>query len=210
MYLPRAFAESDLTALDALIARDNFVTLVTVRDGIPAVSHLPVLYRRDGDVVELRGHWARPNPQSGHAGAALAIVHGPHAYVSPSWYPDREPAARVPTWNYTVAHLDGDLATFDDEASLARTVDDLSRQHEARAGSEWRYEHERDDIRSQLRGIVGFSLAVRTIALKFKLNQNHPRANRSAVAEHLAAQDRDDSRDVAALMRRQLNDTTGD
>ena len=210
MYLPRAFAESDLTALDALIARDNFVTLVTVRDGIPAVSHLPVLYRRDGDVVELRGHWARPNPQSGHAGAALAIVHGPHAYVSPSWYPDKEPAARVPTWNYTVAHLDGDLATFDDEASLARTVDDLSRQHEARAGSEWRYEHERDDIRSQLRGIVGFSLAVRTIALKFKLNQNHPRANRSAVAEHLAAQDRDDSRDVAALMRRQLNDTTGD
>jgi transcriptional regulator len=210
MYLPRAFAESDLTALDALIARDNFVTLVTVRNGIPTVSHLPVLYRRDGDVVELRGHWARPNPQSGHAGAALAIVHGPHAYVSPSWYPDREPAARVPTWNYTVAHLDGDLATFDDEASLARIVDDLSRQHEARAGSDWRYEHERDDIRSQLRGIVGFSLAVRTIALKFKLNQNHPRANRSAVAEHLAAQDRDDSRDVAALMRRQLNDTTGD
>ena len=75
MYLPRAYAESDLAALDDLIARDNFITLITVRDGIPVTSHLPVLYRRDGHEVELRGHWARPNPQSRHAGRALAIVH---------------------------------------------------------------------------------------------------------------------------------------
>ena len=46
MYVPSAFAETDLSALDALIARDNFITLVTVDDGSPVVSHLPVLYRR--------------------------------------------------------------------------------------------------------------------------------------------------------------------
>ena len=103
------------------------------------VSHLPVLYRREGETVELRGHWARPNPQSRHSGPALAIVHGPNAYVSPSWYPDKEPAARVPTWNYAVAHLDGELTSFEDEASLAAIVDDLSRQHERRVGGDWRY-----------------------------------------------------------------------
>jgi len=210
MYLPRAFAESDLAALDALVARDNFVTLVTVRDNAPMVSHLPVLYRRDEGVVELRGHWARPNPQSRHAGPALAIVHGPHAYVSPAWYPDKESAARVPTWNYAVAHLDGELTTFDDEASLATIVDGLSRQHEARVGSDWRYEHGRKDIRSQLEGIVGFALAVRRVELKFKLNQNHPNANRVAVAARLGAQEREASREIAALMRRQSDDTAGD
>jgi transcriptional regulator len=201
MYRPAAFVETDLAALDALIEYDNFITLVTVRDSAPVVNHLPVLYRRDGDRIELRGHWARPNPQARHAGPATVIVHGPHAYVSPSWYPDKEAEARVPTWNYAVAHLIGTLETFDDEASLAAIVDNLSRQHEARAGQDWRFEFQRPDHRVQLRGIVGFRFRVDDAVLKFKLNQNHPAANRSAVADQLARQARDDSRSIAALMR---------
>ena len=211
MYVPRAFAESDLAALDDLIARDNFITLVTVREGAPVTSHLPVLYRRDGDQVELRGHWARPNRQSGHAGRALAIVHGPNAYVSPAWYPDKQAAARVPTWNYAVAHLEGEMTTFDNETALASVVDGLSRQHEARVGSDWRYDPEREDLRSQLRGIIGFRMSVDSITLKFKLNQNHPVANRIAVAGRLAEQVREASRDVAVLMReRMTNAVIGD
>lgn len=201
MYLPRAFAETDLAALDALIARDNFISLTTVRDGEPTVSHLPVLYRRDGDRIQLRGHWARPNPQASHAGAALAVVHGPQAYVSPGWYTDKEEAARVPTWNYAVAHLHGRLDLFEDEAELARLVDDLSQQHEARVGSDWRFEVEREDLRRQLRGIVGFRFEVERATLKFKFSQNHPLANRIAVADRLDAQGSEDARAVAALMR---------
>lgn len=201
MYPPRYFAESDLSALDALLARDNFVTLITVRDNSPAVTHLPVIYRREGDRIELIGHWARPNPQARHAGPAKAIVHGPHAYVSPSWYPDKEEAARVPTWNYAVAHLDGELETFDDEASLAALVDALSRQQEATVGRDWRFEYERDDHRVQLRGIIGFRLHVAQARLTLKLNQNHPVANRLAVAEQLDRMPREASREIAALMR---------
>jgi transcriptional regulator len=202
MYLPRAFAETDPAALDALFARDAFVTLVTVREGVPAVSHLPVLYRRqEGQQVELRGHWARPNPQARHDGLALAIVHGPHAYVSPAWYPDKEAQARVPTWNYAVAHVHGRLETFEDTDSLAELVDALSVVHETAAGGDWRFEPEREDHRIQLRGIIGFRLAVERVELKFKLNQNHPPANRRVVAERLAAQPREGDREIAALMR---------
>lgn len=204
MYSPAYFVETDLEALDALIARDNFVSLVTVRGDEPTVSHLPVIYRRTGDAIELIGHWARPNPQARHAGAAKAIVHGPHAYVSPSWYPDKEQQARVPTWNYAVAHLDGRLETFDDEPALAVLVDALSRQEEARVGRDWRFQPAREDHRVQLRGIVGFRLRVERVALKFKLNQNHPVANRVAVAAQLEQQPREASRDVAALMRAAL------
>ncbi len=210
MYLPRAFAETDLAALDDLARRDPFITLVTVRDGDPTVSHLPVLYRREGDRVELIGHWARPNPQARHDGAALAIFQGPHAYVSPGWYPDKEEAARVPTWNYAVAHLRGTLSTFEDEASLAGVVEQLSVEHEATVGGDWRFEIERDDQRRQLRGIVGFRLDVESIALKFKLSQNHPMANREAVASRLESQSREASRDTAALMRERMNEATGD
>lgn len=113
MHLPAAFVETDLTALDRLIAADSFVSLVTVADGAPLLNHLPVLYHRTCDRVELRGYWARPNPQALHGDAATVVVHGPHAYVSPSWYPDKDVNARVPTWNYAVAHLAGRLETFD-------------------------------------------------------------------------------------------------
>lgn len=202
MYQPRAFVETDLVALDALIAAHPFITLVsTGDDGAPFVSHLPVLYRRDGDEVLIEGHWARPNPQASHTGRMLMIVHGPHAYVSPSWYPDKEEQARVPTWNYAVAHLAGTLETFEDEVSLATLVDDLSRQHEGRVGSDWRFEFDRDDQRRQLRGIIGFRFHVDTASLKFKLNQNHPTANRLSVAAQLEQQPWEASRDVAALMR---------
>ncbi len=210
MYLPRAFAEPDLHALDGLAARDRFITLVTVRDGEPTVSHLPVLYRREGQRVELIGHWARPNPQAGHAGAALAIFHGPHAYVSPGWYPDKEEAARVPTWNYAVAHLRGTLATFDEEAALAGVVDGLSVEYEAAVGGDWRFESGRDDLRRQLRGIVGFRFIADSVTLKFKLSQNHPLPNREAVAAQLEAQSRQASRETAALMRERMNASKGD
>jgi transcriptional regulator len=201
MYLPRAFAEPDLARLDALVAADPFITLVTLRDGLPVVDHVPVLYRREDDHVELRGHVARANPLARTGGGpALAIVHGPNAYVSPGWYPDKEAEARVPTWNYAIAHLAGTLELFDDEDALAGIVDALSRTHEARIGGAWRYEHERDDHRRQLRGITGFRLAVERVDLKFKLNQNHPLANQSSVAMALRSRDDAGARGVGALM----------
>jgi len=203
MYLPRAFASHDPAALDALLDADAFITLVTVRDNVPVVSHLPVLHARQGDRLVLRGHWAKPNPQSTHDGPALVIVHGPHAYVSPSWYPDKLEEARVPTWNYAVAHLHGTLERFTDTDELAAIVSDLSDHNEPRVGKSWRYVDE-DAYRSQLRGIVGFRFHVERFDLKAKLSQNHPRANRESVIDHLAAQPTDDARDVARLMRATL------
>lgn len=201
MYTPRAFAETDLGELDRLLARDPFVTLVSSdADGAPFASHLPVLYSRAGDQVLIEGHWARPNPQASHAGSALMIVHGPHAYLSPGWYPDKEAAARVPTWNYAVAHLTGRLEASNDELFLASIVERLSLRHETAVGSDWRYQHEREDHRSQLRGITGFRFVPDRIELKFKLSQNHPPANVSSAAAALSQQDNDNARAIAALM----------
>jgi transcriptional regulator len=200
MYTPRAFVETDLAHLDTLLARDPFVTLVTSVEGVPFASHLPVLHAREGERVLIEGHWAKANPQVSHGGKALMIVHGPHAYVSPGWYPDKEAAARVPTWNYAVAHLTGTLETATDENVLASIVARLSTGHEAAVGSDWRYEHDRDDHRSQLRGIVGFRFMPEHIELKFKLSQNHPPANVQAVAAELVQQDDPNAKAIAAMM----------
>lgn len=210
MYTPRAFAETDLTGLDRLIERDAFVTLVTVADGLPFVSHLPVLYARDGDRIVIEGHWARPNPQARHAGPALVIVHGPHAYLSPGWYSDKEEAARVPTWNYAVAHLQGTLESTEDTDRLASIVDRLSQANEARVGNDWRFEHDRDDHVRQLRGIIGFRFTVDRVELKFKLSQNHPVANVEGAAAALHRLGGEDNVAVADLMRERLVPRAGD
>jgi transcriptional regulator len=202
LYAPRAFVETDLAQLDALVAGHPFVTLLTFDgNGVPAVTHLPVLYRRDGDRILVEGHWAKPNPQAMHDGDVLMIVHGPHAYVSPGWYPDKEAEARVPTWNYAVAHLHGELERYDDEAGLADLVTRLSECFEARAGSDWAFEPGRDSHRVQLRGIVGFRFIPQRLEMKFKLNQNHPEANRRAVAIALRGQHDANADAVADLMQ---------
>lgn len=205
MHRASAFAETDLAALDRLAARDSFVTLITTRGDTPTASHLPVLYSRVDARIELRGHWARANTQSRHDGAALAIMHGPHAYISPAWYPDKEAQARVPTWNYAVAHLHGRLTTFVDTDALADLVAALSDHHEAAIGSDWKFEPQRESHRDQLRGIIGFRFEVDRVEMTFKLNQNHPQANRLAVAEQLEALGNERDRHVATLMRERLD-----
>ena len=46
MYRPGAFAETDLAALDWLLARDAFATLVTFDGQQPFATPLPVLHSR--------------------------------------------------------------------------------------------------------------------------------------------------------------------
>ena len=201
MYQPSAFVQTDLAQLDTLFAADPFVTLITNdQAGAPFASHLPVLYRRDADGIRIEGHWARPNPQAAHTGDALLIVHGPHAYVSPGWYPDKEAAGRVPTWNYAVAHLRGRLDIFDDEASLGDLVARLSRHFEATVGSDWEFDPADARQRAMLRGNDGFRFVPSQVDIKFKLSQNHPLANRHAVIAALSHLDDADARAVAALM----------
>lgn len=72
-------------------------------------------------------------------------------------------------------------------------------------GGDWRFDPGRDDQRRQLSGIIGFRFLAEHIMLKFKFNQNHPAANRVAVADRLDALGGDRNREVAALMRQRLD-----
>jgi transcriptional regulator len=203
MYLPRRFEQRDLAALDELVARDAFVTVVTVdAEGMPFASHLPVLYSRSGERVVLRGHWARPNPQSRHDGPALVIVHGPHAYVTPSSYVDAD--SRVPTWNYALAHLRGTLQRFEEREALRALVSELAAKYENPLATGWQPAHGTPVFESDLDAIVGFELIATSVQIKFKLNQNHPAANVLGAADELEGRGEPQAREVAALMRLQL------
>ncbi|MDZ5648925.1 hypothetical protein [Nitrospirillum sp. BR 11828] len=55
-----------------------------------------------------------------------------------------------------------------------------------------------DFIQAQLRGIVGFRLALTSVEGKWKMSQNRPAADRDGVADGLG---RDAATEVAALVR---------
>ncbi len=205
MYTPRHFAESDLAALDALIERDAFVTLISTVDGAPFASHLPVLYRRDNDRIHIQGHWAKANPQWRHIAGqnVLMIVHGPHAHISPSWYAD--PSVQVPTWNYATAHLYGSVETFNDASALQILVSALADRYESAVGSDWRFPDSAPGESRSLGGIVGFRLDVLRVELKFKLNQNHPEANVRGAIQGLMARGDENAVAIADLMQHHLD-----
>ncbi|MGH8038796.1 MAG: FMN-binding negative transcriptional regulator [Stenotrophomonas sp.] len=205
MFIPSDFVETDLTWLDRLLARDAFVSLVTTgSDGLPQVTLLPVVYRRDGDDILIEGHWARPNPQAGHTGPALILVHGPHGYVSPGWYPDKEAQARVPTWNYAAAELRGTLEPVTDPDALIDMLDRLSAKYEAQVGGDWELLPIEPRQRRMLAGIIGFRFRAQTVQIKLKLSQNHPEANQHSVIDALSALDSPPSHELAQWMRWKL------
>jgi transcriptional regulator len=90
MHVPAHFAAEGLVEIAAFVDGAAAADLVTFDGTQPVSTLLPVIWDRSiGPHGRLIGHIARSNPQWSAAAPgtpALAIVHGPQAYVSPSWY----------------------------------------------------------------------------------------------------------------------------
>ncbi len=170
--------------------------LVTVgADGVPDATFLPVLWEGDrlvGHLARANAHWRRIVDGS----PALAIVTGPDAYVSPSWYAAKaEHGKVVPTWNYSVVHLRGSVVVHDDAAWVRSLVTRLTDRHESPRDEPWAVSDAPDDyIDKNLRPIVGVELVVESVEAKAKLSQNRSDADRAGVAAGLTADGRDPSR----------------
>jgi transcriptional regulator len=193
MYVPDHFREDRPDVLHNAMRQIGFATLVT--QNLDA-NHLPMLL--EGNV--LRGHVARANPvwKEGE-GPALAIFLGPHAYVSPNWYPSKAATGKaVPTWNYITVHARGPIVWRQEPDWLRAHVTALSDAHEAQRAQPWAVSDAPESyVDSLLRGIVGFELAIESLDGKYKLSQNRDAADRAGVREAFARDGRDD---LASLM----------
>jgi transcriptional regulator len=202
LYVPGHFDSRDRVAVARLLHDHPFATLVTPTNGEPTVSHLPLLHVADREPHgTLLGHFARANPHATAAAAAesIAIFHGPHAYVSPSWY--AEPAAAVPTWNYAVVHAHGALELAHDAAETRAILDAMIHRFESGRAAPWTPGLDRDRLDAMVAVIVGFRIKVRRLDAKFKLSQNRTPDDRARVAAALAAEGYADAEATAAWMR---------
>ncbi|HEU4323326.1 MAG TPA: FMN-binding negative transcriptional regulator [Roseiflexaceae bacterium] len=206
MYIPKAYREERPEELLGFMRAHSFITLISVLDGVPFASHIPVAVAEEGDVVVLRGHLAKANPQARAfgAGEALAIFSGPHAYISPSLYEKRE---SVPTWNYIAVHAYGPLRAIhaaDDKASVEAALRELI------AANEGAYQDHWDSLLpayrdGMMQGIVGFEMAVVRLEGKYKLSQNRSAVDRHAVAAALSQSSDPAAQATGVAMRRTLD-----
>jgi len=182
MYIPASFRIDDLKVLYDFIAEYSFAVLISVCDGVPLATHLPLLIDRERRV--LLGHVARANPHAdvfGTDSVSLAVFNGPHAYISPSWYAI---APAVPTWNYATVHVYGQLNVLS-ENRTSELVDLMVDTYESKRLSPWPYDLPQDFREKMLRGIVGFEMAIARIEGKFKLGQNRSAGDQEQMLSHL-------------------------
>ncbi len=189
MYLPAHFDAADPALAAQLMRAHPFASLVTTdEDGFPFVTHLPLVLQGDAGAAAgwtLLGHVARPNPQWKHLQArpqALVTFLGPHGYVSPTVYPDRQ---RVPTWNYVAVHCRVHATLLPEAEAKDALLKQLIGQHEPPYAQQWR-ELGEDYQRRMLAGIAAFSLRVEHWQCKLKLNQHRPEAEAAMRRLHAA------------------------
>ncbi|HYI22515.1 MAG TPA: FMN-binding negative transcriptional regulator [Candidatus Limnocylindrales bacterium] len=209
MYVPEYFKPDD-GAVRELLRNHGAVDLVTATPSGLRATMLPMIYvegtaggpdRLLGHVARKNDHWRQPV-----VGDALAIVRGPDAYITPSWYSTKREHGRVvPTWNYITAHVHGELVVHEDVEWLEANVRQLTAKHEAGREEPWSVDDAPAQyVAGQLRAIVGLELLIGRIEAKFKLSQNRSADDVAGVVSGLVEVGRPDiSESVRAASRQE-------
>ncbi len=207
MHVPKDFAENNRSKQLALIRRASLGALIIHTDEGLIANHIPFVYCEGDSGVEhdsLRAHIPRANPLSAaldSARACLVIFNGPDGYVSPSWYATKpEHGKVVPTWNYAVVHVHGQVCAVDDEEWVADQIERLTAQHEQSRNEPWAVTDAPAAYTRALRkAIVGLEVRIERIEGKVKASQNQPERNQQSVLEALSEEQPDTN--FSELMR---------
>ena len=210
MYLPPSFREPRTEVMHDLIEAHPLGVVVTSSAGGLFATHMPwVLDRTVGPLGTLRGHIARSNPHhrlDNGTAEGLVIFSGPHAYVSPSWYPSTTDHGRVvPTWNYVAVHAYGTVRFVDEAEYVLRNVEALTRRHEAGRERPWSIQDAPVEYLAGLaKAVIGLEVPIARLEGKWKLSQNREARDAEGVASGLAASADAREREVARLVAERL------
>ncbi|MCF6409471.1 FMN-binding negative transcriptional regulator [Pseudalkalibacillus salsuginis] len=201
MYTPMHFKIEDLDAIYDIIKENSFATLFSQHDGRPYATHLPLIL--DENKQYLYGHFARPNMQwkDIESQTVLAVFHGPHCYISPSWY---ETKTAVPTWNYVTVHVYGKVELLREDQEVMKSLQDMVLKYEA-PESPYKLEDVDDGyIAGMSKGIQGFKIKIDDLQAKAKLSQNHPVERQQRIIKELEKSAKSDEQNIARLMKSNL------
>jgi len=198
MYIPALNKFDDQLEAVSFMQRYSFATIVTVKHGVPAATHLPfIVTQKDGNIV-LKSHFAKANPQSSDIinSRVLVIFTEPHAYISPKHYEKEE---SVPTWNYLAVHAYGNGILLDSEADKTALLKESIECFDAGYLNQW------DGLpnafkQNTMKGIVAFEITVDDLQAKKKLSQNRSEKERENIIGELKNSVASNEKDIADYM----------
>ncbi|MEM9318277.1 MAG: FMN-binding negative transcriptional regulator [Pseudomonadota bacterium] len=201
--------EPEILHLNLVRVRSFGMLIVPGDDTLPMISHIPYVLAEDCLSVDL--HLVRSNPifrATTTPRPAMLVVNGPDGYVSPDWYDDPT-HSQVPTWNYVVVHLSGQLEPRPED-SLRAHLDQLSAEFEQRLAPKRPWLADKmppEKLTSMMRSIGVFRFRIEAIDGTWKLNQNKVQAHREGAATHIKASSIGHETDELSLLIRGIGPT---
>ena len=184
MYLPEHFRENDIEEVKAIVEQFPLATCVANIGDDFELNHFPMIWRDD----KLIGHIAFSNSmhKSLEDGCKAAFIFkAENAYISPNWYPTKVQHHRhVPTWNYQVVHMHGELYFKHSDKEKIAAVGLFTQLHERRLNGDnaWKMRDAPTDyIKTKLDEIVGIEFHINRLEAKSKLSQNREKSDYTAV-----------------------------
>lgn len=195
MYSPKYAIETDEKRIHQVIKDNPFATVVYQQNGRSESFPLPLLLEDN----KLVGHLALANPawKDLDGTSALLIFHGPHCYISPTWYGG---GSDVPTWNYVAVHVRGKVSITRDEAFLSKVLTSLSKKYDP----DFDIDKNIADNKNLFSAIVGIEVEMEEVFAKFKLAQKKPLEARQNVIRKLESSTDSQHRKVGEAMRATL------
>ena len=204
MYKFPYYTEPETEKVIAFMNANPFVIITGIGAAYPVATHIPLetSINEDGRMI-LSGHMMR---KTDHHLAfekndrVMVIFHGPHCYVSASWYTTPGVGS---TWNYMTVHARGRIK-FTDEAGTVRAVKAVSDKYEGK-NTEASFDKLPDAyVNSMVKAIVGFHIEVESFENTFKLSQNRDLESQKNIIEQLKKRGDGNSTMIAEEMESRL------
>ncbi len=199
MYTPPAFKVDDPELIRQFVRENSFGILISSVDGTSIQeTHTPFLLTDDsrklfGHIARANGHWRdwEKNPR------IKVIFHGPHCYVSPTFY---KSVTNVPTWNYTAVSVTGKIELVSDYDEQKTFMHTLVGANESAFPDPWFLDESNDTLMKLFSAVVFFKIQITKIEAKFKLNQNKSKEDQQLVRKNLSVSESPFEQAVARLM----------
>ncbi|HCT45192.1 MAG: hypothetical protein CMJ35_01095 [Phycisphaerae bacterium] len=208
-YPPPSRREPDMVQALHLMRTHPFAHFFTAHAGLHT-TRIPFITDAENErPTQLRGHVNATNPQAQGLDATPVLVtfSGPSTYVSPNWRADK---TRGGTYDYEEVIVRGTARVVEGIEHFKAMIDDLSSLIEpqyAEVGDDpvWQTTDATPGyIERLVPHITQFVVDIEHCEMISKLHQQFPEEDRRSVADHLDRCHRDESRAIAAKIRKSL------
>ncbi|TRO64386.1 FMN-binding negative transcriptional regulator [Christiangramia sabulilitoris] len=171
MYRPEKYIKDDKDFVFSFMRENPFASFIMKVKELVG-THIPVLAEGDENEWILYSHMANHNKQSKlleNGAEALVIFHGPHSYISSSWYKEKD----ISTWDYSAVHVNARIR-LQTRKELEVSLEKLVRHFEKEQQEPLFYKDIPEDmLSSHLPLITGFWLEPYKVEGIAKLHQSY-------------------------------------